>query len=49
MFKDGSCLQINKLMNGTEGWHTNGGDDWIYYPQQTGKTIYMTVTIRSNH
>ena len=36
MLLDGSCLQINKLPNGT-GWRTNNNDDWVYYPQQTGK------------
>lgn len=43
MFKDGSCLHINQLMNGSEGWHTNGNDDWIYYPQQTGKVICICL------
>ncbi|CAO3657437.1 unnamed protein product [Mucor hiemalis] len=48
MFKDGSCLQINKLMNGTEGWHTNGGDDWIYYPQQTVNVSMTAATISAS-
>lgn len=45
MFKDGPCLHINQLMNGSEGWHTNGVDDWIYYPQQTGKVLRIYADV----
>lgn len=39
MFEDGICQQINKI-NDNIGWHTLDADDWIYYPQQTGRILY---------
>jgi hypothetical protein len=39
MFEDGTCQQINKLNK--SGWSTLEEDDWIYYPQQYGKLIYI--------
>lgn len=45
------CQQINQI-NGDVGWHTLGSDDWMYYPQQTGKKKsygwYLLVSINVN-